>query len=175
MIDRISKLKDEEVTNILSYAGYVLLSHEIIKNMIVEPIKLFYKGITFNGGPFNTYEEDVLTRHKNIFEASLLYLKDFMGAIDSSDIETIQSLRKHRNDLAHNLPDRLAVEQIKNNLKLLDKSKKVIFKLSNYRAYMEVGQEPKLKNIDWKTVKGNEYLLLETIIEKIKNLNFIER
>jgi hypothetical protein len=53
----------------------------------------------------------------------------------------------------------------------LDRSKEVIFKLSNYQTYMEVGQEPKLRGVDWGMVKGNEYLILETIIEKVKNLN----
>jgi len=37
------------------------------------------------------------------FQACLLYLRDFMKAIDSKDVLTIQGLRKHRNDLAHGL------------------------------------------------------------------------
>jgi hypothetical protein len=57
--------------------------------------------------PFKSYEEDVLRRHRNEFEACLFYLRDFMEAIDSQDVNTIQALRKHRNDLAHDLVDRL--------------------------------------------------------------------
>ena len=171
MIDKISKLTDDEMTKILSYAGYVLLSFELVKSMIVGPIKFFYKDVTFEGGSFKSYDNDVLTLNKNEFEACLLYLKDFMEAIDSDDIKTIQALRNHRNDLAHNLPDRLTLDQITDNSKLLDRSKEVIFKLSNYRTYMEIGQEPELKGIDWDSVKGHEYLLFETIIEKVKYLN----
>ena len=171
MIDKVSKLTDDEMTKILSYAGYVLLSFELVKSMIVGPIKFFYKDVTFEGGSFKSYDNDVLTLNKNEFEACLLYLKDFMEAIDSDDIKTIQALRNHRNDLAHNLPDRLTLDQITDNSKLLDRSKEVIFKLSNYRTYMEIGQEPELKGIDWDSVKGHEYLLFETIIEKVKYLN----
>ena len=173
--DRLERMTDDEVTRILTYAGYVLLSFELVKGMIVEPIKLFYNNLfynnsTFEGETFKSYANDVLTRHKNEFEACLLYLKDFMDAIDSKDIETIQALRRHRNELAHNLPDKLSLDQISDNSRLLDNSKKVIFKLSNYRAYMEIGQEPELEGIDWSSVRGHEYLLLETIISKVKTL-----
>lgn len=168
--DRLERMTDDELTKILTYAGYVLLSFELVKGMIVDPIKLFYNKTTFNGGPFKSYDNDVLARHKNEFEACLLYLKDFMNAINSKDIETIQALRRHRNELAHNLPDMLSLGQISDNSKLLEKSKEIIFKLSNYRAYIGIGQEPELRGVDWDTVKGNEYLILETIIEKVKCL-----
>jgi hypothetical protein len=90
-----------------------------------------------------------------------------MEAIDESDFVTIQTLREHRNDLAHNLPHRLSLDEIEKNADLLDNTRNVIFKLSNYKAYMEIGQEPGLRGVDWANVKGNEYLLLETIVEKV--------
>lgn len=125
----------------------------------------------FHNGPFKSYQEDVLSRNrKSEFEACLLYLRDFMEAIDEKDFVTIQALREHRNDLAHSLPDRLSLDEMKKNADLLDNAKDVIFKLSNYRAYMEIGQEPELRGVDWANVKGSEYLLLETIIEKVKSL-----
>lgn len=171
MIERVSKLTDNELTKILTYAGYVLLSYELIRSMIVDPIKFFYKDVEFHGGPFKSYAEDVLSRNKKSeFEACLLYLKDFMEAIDDYDFDTIQALRKHRNNLAHELPDRLNLDEIDNNSILLHKVKDVIFKLSNYRSYMDIGHEPELRGIDWSSVKGHEYLLLETIINKVKTL-----
>ena len=171
LINKVSNLTDNELTKILTYAGYVLLSFELIKSMIVGPIKSFYSSTDFYGGPFQSYDKDVLTRHKNEFEACLLYLRDFMETIDSNDILTIQELRRHRNELAHSLPDKLSLDEIKNNSGLLDKVKDVIFKLSNYRSYLEIGQEPELKGINWDTFKGYEYLLLETIIKKVKSLD----
>ena len=39
----------------LTYAGFVLVGYELVKDMIVGPIKLFYKDTTFGQGmPFRT-------------------------------------------------------------------------------------------------------------------------
>ena len=85
-MQKIEGISSEEVESILSYAGLVLLAFELLKRMIVDPIKEFYTDVTFGEGlPFKSYEEDVKIRHKNILEASLLYLCDFMEAIDSDD------------------------------------------------------------------------------------------
>jgi hypothetical protein len=159
-----------ELTAILSYAGYILVAHELVKSMVVRPIKSFYANTTFQGGPFQSYEKDVLIRSKNEFEACLLYLKDFMEAIDEEDLNTIQALREHRNDLAHNLPDLLESIHIDQQSDLLNKTKAVIFKLSNYRTYIEIGQEPELRGVDWNTVKGHEYLIIENILDNVKIL-----
>jgi len=92
----------------LAYAGYVLVAYELVKSMIVGPIKAFYADTTFGQGmPFKSYDEDVRSRHKNEFEACLLYLRDFMEALDADDVKTIQDLREHRNDLAHTLARKL--------------------------------------------------------------------
>ena len=122
--------------------------------------------------PFNSYEEDVMTRHKNEFEACLLYLRDFMEAINNEDLLTIQELRKHRNELAHNLPDIIHKLEMDENLKLLERVDKTLFRLSNYRTYIEIGSDPQFKNrgIDWSTIKGHEYLLFEEIVRKAKIL-----
>lgn len=162
--------ENHDLTKILSYTGYVLVAHELIKSMIVRPIKLFYENTVFDGGPFKSYEHDVLVRSKHEFEACLLYLKDFIKAIDDSDIQIIHQLRKHRNDLAHNLHERLDVKHIENHSELLNSVKGVIFKLSNYRAFTEIGQESKLKGVDWTSLKGHEYLMIENIINSVKIL-----
>lgn len=41
---------------------------------------------------------------QNEFEACLLYLRDFMETLDVDDVNTIQALGIHRNELAHDLP-----------------------------------------------------------------------
>ena len=127
--------------------------------------------------PFKSYEEDVLSRHKNQFEACLLYLRDFMEAIDSEDVLTIQALRKHRNDLAHDLPNMLGNIDVEDHLPLLQKTDKALFKLSNYRTYIEIGSDPAFQNkgIDWDTIKGPEYELFEEIINKVKTLRGVRK
>src|SRR5258706_3692023 len=100
----VESMTEEEVTRALAYAGLILVAFELVKTLIVNPIKIFYLNTTFGEGmPFKSYQEDVLSRHQNEFEACLLYLRDFMEAIDAEDVSAIQALRKHSNDLAHDL------------------------------------------------------------------------
>jgi hypothetical protein len=128
--------------------------------------------MTFRQGmPFKTYQEDVRARHKSEFEACLLYLRDFMEALDVDDVKTIQELRTHRNELAHNLPSRLPDLRLGDYKALWDQVDRTIFKLSNYRAYMEIGADPEFHGIDWATAKGGEYLLFERVVENMKLLN----
>ena len=65
----------------LSYAGFVLVSYELVKGMIVRPIQLFYKNTNFGEQmPFKSYEKDVLSRSKNEFEAMPSIFEGFYGS-----------------------------------------------------------------------------------------------
>ena len=153
----------------LTYAGFVLVAYELVKSMIIGPIRMFYADTTFGEGmPFTTYAEDVRARHENEFEACLLYLSDFMEA---NDVSTIQSLRKHRNDLAHNLAGKLPTIDFGESQALWDEVDRTIFKLSNYRAYIESGADPEFRGIDWASARGGEYLLFEQVVGSVKLLN----
>ncbi|MDD5503777.1 MAG: hypothetical protein PHV77_00485 [Candidatus Omnitrophica bacterium] len=170
-MNKISDLTNGEITQTLAYAGLILVAFELVKSLIVKPIKTFYWHMTFSeGGPFKSYEDDVLIRHKNEFEACLLYLRDFMKIIDSDDVSIIQELREHRNDLAHNIAHKLQTQEIARNLFLLEKASKVLFKLSNHQMYIEIGADPRFKNkgIDWDTAKGPEYVMFEEVRNKIR-------
>ncbi|MEQ9487582.1 MAG: hypothetical protein RIM72_01170 [Alphaproteobacteria bacterium] len=157
----------------LLYTGFIMVAYELVRGMIVEPIRLFYKDSKFqNGMPFNSYENDVLALHKNEFEACLLYLKDHMEALDSADILNVQALRKHRNDLAHNLPRLIGMLDITENQTMLTKVTETLYKLSKYRAYMEIGCDPDCREIDWDgEVKGYEFLMFEQVVNAIRELN----
>ena len=170
---RVAELTEEELTRSLAYAGFILVAFELVKSLIVKSVKALYSDVTFGDGmPFKTYEEDVLFRHKNEFEACLLYLRDFMEAIDSDDLLAIQALRKHRNDLAHDLVNKLHNMEIKSYAPLLEKANKVLFKLSNYRTCIEIGADPEFQNkgIAWETVKGHEYMIFEEVLNKVRIL-----
>lgn len=169
----LEDLSSDELQEALAYAGFVLVAFELVKSMIVNPIKFFYRDVTFGKGmPFKSYEEDVLSRHRNEFEACLLYLRDFMEAINSEDVLTIQTLRKHRNDLAHDLVGRLPDLRVQDYQPLLENVNRTLFKLSNYRTRMEVGADPELqgRGIEWESVKGHEYLLFQEVVKKVNTL-----
>jgi len=177
-MSKVESLTEEELTRALTYAGFVLVLFELVKGLIVKPIKAFYSDMTFGEGmPFKSYEEDILSRHQNEFEACLLYLRDFMEALDSDDLLAIQGLRKHRNDLAHDLVNKLQHLEIESYAPLLEKANKALFKLSNYRTYMEIGSDPQFQNkgINWDTVKGHEYVIFEEVINKVKALHEVTK
>jgi hypothetical protein len=169
----VETLTKEELTRVLAYAGLVLVAFELIKSLIVKPIKAFYCNVTFGPGlPFKSYEHDVLSRHRNEFEACLLYLRDFMEAIGADDMEAIQALREHRNSVAHDLANRLHALKIEDHALTLERASKALFKLSNYRTYIEIGSDPAFQNrgIDWNAIKGHEYELFEEVVNKVKLL-----
>ncbi|MCF8824634.1 hypothetical protein [Xanthomonas campestris] len=172
MID-VEQTTETELTDVLAYAGLVLVAFELVKSLVIRPIKNFYTGITFaHGMSFVSYEQDVLVRHNNEFEACLLYLRDFMYAIDSDDLHAIQGLRKHRNDIAHDLPNRLESLKVEDYAQLLKALDKALFKLSNHNAYIEIGSDPKIQamNIEWDTVQGHEYILFRALLDKVHRL-----
>jgi len=170
------ELSTDQLSQILSYAGFILLSFELVKGLIIKPIKEFYANTTFGEGvPFNTYETDVDSRHKYELEACLMYLRDFMEALDSDDVTTIQTFRKHRNEIAHELPHLIGFNPEK-KIELLKKVDKALFKLSNYNTYIQIGADPQFKDkgIDWDTIYGAEYALFKSVINNVENLKFVK-
>jgi hypothetical protein len=116
---------------------------------------------------------DVLVRDSNEFEACLLYLRDFMEALDSADMCIIQDLRKHRNELAHDLVSRLPTLQTDEYQALWQKVDCTLFKLSNYRTRREVSADPEFQalGLDSEKIYGEEYFLSDQIVERVKDLN----
>lgn len=170
-MQKIDGIDDDQLTRSLAYAGYILLAYELLRGLVVDPLKAFYRDVTFSQGmPFKSYEEDVRVRHRKEFDACLLYLRDFVQAINAADHQAILDLREHRNNLAHELPSHLLKSDFGTNQDLLGTAHKAIFKISNYQAYVDIGSDPAFKGIDWSTAKGHEYIILETIIQKAKLL-----
>ena len=161
------------VTQALIYAGLFLVAHELIKKLVVAPIKFFYKDTAFDHKlPFTTYEADVLFRDKNVFEASLLYLRDHMKALTPEQVSTIQEVRKRRNLLAHELSRRLASLDPVGNEKLIAAARDALFELSNHWTYVELGCDPEFAALepDWSEVYGEDFELLDRIIDMTRDL-----
>jgi hypothetical protein len=47
------------------------------------------------------------------------------------------------------------------------RAERALYRLSQYRTFMEVGADPALADLAWNTVKGHEYLIFETLVEKV--------
>jgi len=162
------------IADALMHAGLVLVAHELVKSMIVNPIKVFYERVVFRGnGPFRTYEHDVLSRDAREYRACLLYLRDFMCVLDDDDLQCVEDLRSHRHLVAHELPRLVSGFCNDGYLVLIERVDATLFKLSNHRAYMELGADPVSEGWDWPRVWGNEYILFTEVLSQVRSMRHI--
>ena len=91
--------------NLISISIFIA-AYEIFKDAVIEKPEVFFSnGFDQNGLIMDEkYKTDVLSKSKNKLYASLLWLKE-MEAINQSDIDAFDSIRKHRNEVAHELMD----------------------------------------------------------------------
>jgi len=82
---------------------------EMFKRRVIEkPETFFTDGFDQNGLIVDErYKTDVLSKSKSRLYASLLWFKE-MGAIDNADIQIFDTIRKHRNEVVHELMDFLS-------------------------------------------------------------------
>lgn len=97
-------LDPDHVRPSLFLATMFITTFEILKNSVVDRIRTFYADGFDENGPIlgSDYQRDVATRNKSILYASLEWLQEH-EAIDQSDLETFERLKKIRNQLAHQL------------------------------------------------------------------------
>lgn len=90
-------------SNLLT-ASIFLSAWESLTQSIVDQLQGFYcTGFDPNGLTYSdSYRENVLSRHKEKLTASLLWFQE-SGAIDQADIELVDRIRIHRNEIAHEL------------------------------------------------------------------------
>ena len=165
-------LSSAAATRALVYAGLFLVAYELIRNLVVAPVKRFYDKTTFAPGmPFRTYEDDVLSRHKDVFEASLLYLRDHFKALTPEQVSAIQDVRRQRNSVAHALSKQLSSLDPLVNENLLTAARDALFSLSNHWTYVEIGCDPEFADLDpdWTQVCGEDLTLLDFVIEKTRD------
>jgi hypothetical protein len=77
------------------------------------------------------YKNEVLSLDKSPLRASLLWLKG-MSAIDDADIELVDDIRKHRNELAHDLPRFIATAHADINISLLGSIYNLVTKIDRW-------------------------------------------
>jgi hypothetical protein len=172
-MSRVATNKDGDLNQALVYVGLIFLADELVKNLIVNPIRAFYSGASFGSEmPFISYDEDVLPRHKNEFDACLLYMRDFVQILDANDVLAIQSLRKHRKQLTRDLIGGLRRLEIDRYVPKLSAVNEALHKLRNDRA---LGGNPlvsltQYSSIDWIVRAGAEQQIFEEVVREIVSL-----
>jgi hypothetical protein len=98
-----AKLTPARMRAALAFAGLYQVTNEMIKQAVVNEVHDFFR-TGFTGTTWThdeqSYSRDVLSRSKNRFRASLLWLVD-VGAISIEQAERLGAIYAHRNELSH--------------------------------------------------------------------------
>ncbi|WP_414545386.1 hypothetical protein [Nostoc sp. CCY0012] len=125
--------KPESLKSNLIVASIFLAGYEVLKSSIIERIVNFFSSDFNENGAIisENYKNQVLSLHKNPLEASLLWLKG-VSAIDDADIKLIDDIRKHRNELAHELLRFITTADSDINIHLLEAIYNLVYKIDRW-------------------------------------------
>lgn len=94
--------------NLIAVALFISAFEMFKRRVIEKPETFFTNGFDQNGLIINErYKIEVLSKSKSRLYASLLWFKE-MGAIDDIDMQAFDTIRKHRNEVVHELMDFLS-------------------------------------------------------------------
>ena len=87
--------------NLIAISLFITAYEQFKSSVIEKPEAFFCNGFDPAGLQLDeAYQSEVLSKSKSKLYASLLWLKE-LGAIEQSDIDAFDSVRRHRNELAH--------------------------------------------------------------------------
>jgi hypothetical protein len=123
----------ESLRSNLIAASLFLTAYELLRTSAIDRIRDFFTyEFNENGGVVSEdYKDKVLSLHKSPLRASLLWLKE-MSALDDSDIELVDNIREHRNELAHDLPKFIATADAEINVDLLGSIYELLTKIDRW-------------------------------------------
>lgn len=89
--------------NLISIALFIS-AYEMFKESVIEKPKTFFSDGFDKNGPIlsESYTQEILSKSKSPIYASLLWFKE-SDAIEDEDISKFENIKKHRNELAHEL------------------------------------------------------------------------
>lgn len=153
------KFLDPDTLKMNLIRGSVFLSsYELLKSAIVDnPHGFFNMAQTPPVSDTAEYKSEVLALNpKDRFNASCLWFKK-MDAIDDADIEIIQEIRAHRNNIAHELPNFLIDSHFAVNMQLLDSIQFMLAKIERWWIReVDMPVNPDYDNVDISTIPDAE-------------------
>ncbi|MBW4460991.1 MAG: hypothetical protein KME47_12255 [Nodosilinea sp. WJT8-NPBG4] len=126
-------LNPESLRGNLIAASIFLTAYELLRTSIIDRIRDFftYEFNEHGGVVSEDYRSKVLSLDKSPLRASLLWLKE-ISAICDTDIELIDRIRKHRNELAHDLPKFIVNSDAEINIDLLESIYELLTKIDRW-------------------------------------------
>jgi hypothetical protein len=135
-----AKLQPERIRATLSFAGLYQLTHEMIKQAVLDQVRSFYlRGFDESGYLYDedSYRAQVLSRHKQKFRASLLWLVE-SNAITLAQADRLQEIQDHRHDLTHELVKYIADVKFEPKLALFVDALTILRDLNRFWTQVEI-------------------------------------
>jgi len=170
-------LNPDKLKNNLIQSSIYLSSYEIFKSGTIDKLKDFFTSHwhmnentgELEGVPSASYKEKVLDLYpKDEFHACCLWFKNIL-ALDDDDMMDIAMVRKHRNEIAHELPKFITGQGVSVSSKNLNSLISIQDKLDKWWIReIEIPTNPDFDagsydNIDWNNVFGSNTLLLSLL------------
>lgn len=170
-------LEPEAIRASLMLAGLFITGFELLKLSIIEGVKSFHVTGFRNGTYFYTSEyEERIAAASYTLDASTDWLVE-RGVLDESDANTLGRIRKHRNEVAHELPY-FAISYGKQlNIQLLIQARDILDKIDTFWARLPASVHPQFDNVepnDTKIISGRVLIfdhLLSTVVQLTEDDN----
>lgn len=94
-----------------------------------------------------SYRTKVLVRHKSVFEASLAWLIE-AKALTVEQAAQVRAIKKHRDEIAHELPNLLLDRDREVRTDLLDQMKELIGVLGRFWGGVEASINPDFDDVE---------------------------
>lgn len=158
-----TKLASSSIRTALQRAGMFLTGWELLKSDIEDGVRQFFE---IQPGVVNPeYERNVLSRHKYKLHASALWLVD-QGALTATQCHRLEELRRHRNEIAHELAKLLVDPNHEINVKLLEEMATILRAVGSFFGRIAVECDPDFDGEDVKDddIKSGTSLLMDHLV-----------
>lgn len=164
-----AKLAPEAVGQALIQAGALLTGYELVKASILEGVRGFFTfGFTAAGPTVDPcYERKVLSLFPgNTFRASVAWLVE-MNALQSEHVQSLERIRAHRGEVAHELTRLLIDPDARVDAELLHDLRGCMRALDRFWGSIEVDINPDFDgvDVDCEGIRSGSGLLMDYLLD----------
>ena len=174
MQKRFGSLNAHAIRTELVRAGLLLVAFETLRGQLEHKLRGFFADDfqNFVALPSEEYRRQVLSRHKSSFVAAALWYVD-QGVLVAEDVPTLERIRSHRIDVAHELPNYLFDPASRLDVGLLEVSQRYIDTLSMYWATVWASCDPAFDKVDLDTadIQPAASLVMKYLLDSVHDLD----
>jgi hypothetical protein len=163
-------LNPESLRSNLLLASLYLAAYEILRSSLIDQIRSFFMaGWSADSGETidPRYETDVLNLARSPLRASALWLQQ-NGVIDEHDVAKLDTVREHRNVIAHDLPKFVSSIDAHVEVGLFESICGLVTKVDRWWiAEVEIPTNPDCdgREIDFDGIQSGNMIFLRVLVE----------